>query len=496
MRCRMNPKESAINLKEEILMDIKKTVKVRFAPSPTGYLHIGGLRTALFNWLFARHHEGLFYVRIEDTDLTRSEKKYSETIIDALAWAGIDWDNDITYQSDRVHEHKRVLETLLQEGKAYKCYCTTEQLMRRLQIKEAEGDVHLAYDGYCRSAKEQPGQPYVIRFKLPLDRKEIVFDDCIRGKVVFEIDQLDDFVIARSDGTPVYNFVVVVDDHHLGITQVIRGEDHISNTPKQILLYEACKYAVPQFAHIPLILNVEGRRLSKRDQAASVWDFKELGYLSDALINYLVRLGWSHGDQELFTKDEMIHYFTLEKVGKSAAIFNLDKLAWFNGVYIRNSSDKDLLETILQLRPRFRLELTHWNDYQVLSLVALYKQRVSTIIELADDLKALHDRSIPFDVDDITKWIKPETSNHLKTVVKKIVDLEPFSFDFITECVKELGEEFGCKLVELAQPIRIALLGRSSGPGVFELLAILGKNESVDRLKKFILYLDENESHR
>lgn len=478
-------------------MKIEKPVRVRFAPSPTGFLHIGSLRTALFNWLFARHHKGEFFLRIEDTDLNRSEKKYSETIIHALEWAGITWDGSVTYQSDRTAQHKMIIDQLLKEGTAYKCYCTTQDIMARLEIKEAEGDVHLAYDEHCREQEpaSKKDAPFVVRFKLPDDISEIEFDDLIRGKVVFEMDQLDDFIIARSDGRPVYNFVVTVDDAHMKISQIIRGEDHISNTPKQILLYNACGYTIPQFAHLPLILSGTGGRLSKRDAATSVWDYKETGYLPDALINYLVRLGWSHGDQELFTRDELIEYFTLDNVGKKAALFDMDKLRWFNGIYIRKLDSKELLEDIFELRNRFRVEMKNWSDHQVLGLIDLYKQRVTTLIELADDVKALHDASTPFDTTDISKWITEKTQDYIREVIKELVDLDPFTSKSITECIKQISKKFNCKLTDLTQPIRIALTGKGEGPGVFALLDLLGKQESVDRLHKFEKYLQEHQPH-
>ena len=312
----------------------KNSIRVRFAPSPTGHLHIGGLRTAFFNWLFARHNNGVFLLRIEDTDVERSTKEYLDSILATFDWVNLPSDEPIVIQSQRIAEHTALIAQLLKEGKAYRCYCSQEQVAERYK-GQGSGDEFIKYDGRCRNAAEQPGVPAAIRFALPAGRTTVAFDDLIRGRVEVGIDQLDDFIIARSDGTPMYNFVVVVDDAHMRISHIIRGEEHISNTPKQLLLYEALGFPVPFFAHTPMILGPDGNKLSKRDAATSVLEYRQEGYLPDALLNYLVRLSWAHGDQEIFTREELISYFTLDHVGKKGAIFDPQKLSWVNSVYMR-----------------------------------------------------------------------------------------------------------------------------------------------------------------
>ncbi len=468
-------------------------VRVRFAPSPTGNLHIGGLRTAIFNWLFARHYKGQFLLRIEDTDLERSKQEYLDAILNAMRWAHINWDEELVIQSARVDEHKEVIAQLVKEKKAYRCYCTPEEIRERIE-SVAVDPAYAKYDGFCRHRLQTPDlkdKLFVIRFALPAEDK-ITFDDLIRGSVSFNIDQFDDFIIARSDGSPMYNFVVVVDDAFMNITHVIRGEDHISNTPKQIMLYQACGYKIPYFAHLPLILGKTGEPLSKRDAATSVMEYQQLGYLPDALINYLVRLGWSHGDQEIFTRDELISYFSLDHVGKKGSIFDMTKLGWVNSMYMRELPDESLLEQIKEIRPRFQAELSKWDIVQILALVNLYKQRTKTITELADELKSLYERSTPYLVEDITAWVTQSTIEHLKTASNALEDLKSFDVEAVTACVKDVAKQYDLKIVNLAQPIRIALIGKASGPAVFELIEILGKDETVKRLHAFLAFLETN----
>jgi len=324
----------------------KDTVRVRFAPSPTGHLHIGGARTALFNWLFARHYRGVFILRIEDTDRSRSTEEYIETIIDGLKWLGLDWDEGPFRQTERFDVYRTYIEKLLTEGRAYFCYCTPEELEERRQASLKEGS-SVKYDGRCMDIKTPPpGRKPVVRFKMPRFGQTMV-DDLIKGKVVYDNEQLDDLIIQRSDGTPTYNFVVVVDDVEMKISHVIRGDDHLNNTPRQIHIYRALDFPEPHFAHLPMILGSDRTRLSKRHGATSVQAYREMGYLPDAIVNYLVRLGWSHGDQEVFTRDELIERFTLENVGKAAAVFNPDKLLWLNARYIKETSSGRLADLVL-----------------------------------------------------------------------------------------------------------------------------------------------------
>lgn len=454
-------------------------VRVRFAPSPTGHLHIGGLRTALFNWLFARHNNGQFLLRIEDTDLERSKDEYTQAILDAFKWVDILPDEPIVIQSSRIKEHQRVIEKLLKEGKVYKCYCSQDEVKDR-----AEDEAFIKYDGTCRNRTDHPNKPYAIRFKLP-EVPVIEFDDMIRGPIRFERDQLDDFIIARSDGTPMYNFVVVVDDAFMGITHVIRGEDHISNTPKQILLYQACGYAIPRFAHIPMILGPSGDRLSKRDGATSVIEYQRLGYLPDALLNYLARLGWAHGDQEIFSRQEMIDFFTLEAVGKKGSIFDKEKLDWVNSVYIKNISSKQLLDYLIAFIDNgLMARLKRWDTAQICTAIDLYKERVATVVALRDDLILLHDGPVTYSDADRAQWISGETAAHLEKIAGGLVPLQDFNRVAIDPILKQMVKEMGIKFVTIAQPLRIALLGKSSGPGILEMLEIVGKDETIARIKR------------
>jgi glutamyl-tRNA synthetase len=461
-----------------------KTVRVRFAPSPTGHLHIGSLRVALFNWLYARHTGGVFLVRIEDTDKERSCQVFVDSILSSLQWTDLSSDEPIIFQSARFDIYHDYIEWLIKEGKAYRCFCPP--------TPERAEDVYLKYDGKCRSLSVTPEQatmPHVIRFKFPLDKPEIDFDDLIRGPISFNIDQFDDFIIMRSDGTPVYNLVVVVDDITQKITHVIRGEDHISNTPKQIALYQAFGASLPYFAHLPLILGSSGQKLSKRDAAVSVLEYKLHGYLPEALCNYLVRLGWAHGDQEVFTRKELIQLFSLHDVGKSGAIFDEQKLNWLNGLYIRQEKPEALFTYIINNIKPDLLQVIAWPQEQILGFIALYQGRVNTLLEMVKELEALykHDR-IPLQ-EDIESWTTKNTYQYLEMIVTGLEALSVFSSQSISTFLKEFAKEHTLKLVTLAQPLRLALTGQASGPGVFEVLALLGKKESVGRIKQFILTL-------
>jgi len=467
------------------------SVRVRFAPSPTGYLHIGNLRAAIFNWLFARHNNGAFLLRIEDTDKERSKKEYELYMFESLKWMGIDFDETPVVQSERMGIHKEVIEKLIAEGKAYKCYCSQGEIDQRLKERDGHKDLFSGYDGHCaKHAEAQPeNKPFVVRFKLPKDKKEVIFNDLIRGEIKFELTQFDDFIIARSDGTPMYNLAVVVDDDFMDITHVIRGEDHISNTPKQILLYEACGYKVPQFAHVPLILGPSGDKLSKRDAAVSVLEYRDQGFLPEALFNYLVRLGWSHGDQEIFSKQELVSLFDLDHVGKKGAIFDIDKLSWLNGVYIREKTAQEL-SAIIQKDLGFNLEtiFNAWGEAKLFKLLDLYKERVKTLKELVESLELLYNGPTEYDQKALEKWVTADTKKYVTALIECLekITQEDFTHDMLAQQVKALSKELGIKLVALAQPIRISLTGSSASPGVFELLEIVGKQESIQRLRAFL----------
>ena len=469
-------------------------VRVRFAPSPTGNMHIGGLRTALFNWLFARHAAGTFLVRIEDTDKERSEEKYVQALFEALAWVGIESDEPVIFQSQRQKDYHEVVNKLILEKKAYRCFCTPKDLEDRVR-KAGITDEHYSYDGFCRNRviKEQETDLYGIRFSIPESVTEIKVNDLIRGTVTFDRNQLDDFIIFRSDGTPMYNFAVVIDDAYSRITHIIRGEEHLSNTPKQILLYEACGYKIPQFAHIPMILAPDGSKLSKRYGAVDVLSYRQSGYLPDALINYIARLGWSFGDQEQFSKQELIAHFTLEGVGKKGAIFDIQKLEWLNGVYVRNVTQADLMVAIEKTDAalHFQTLAQNYSLEKISEALRLYQPRVKTVVQLAQEVIELFKQPAFYKQDEILHHIhKDQTEFLLEKAVHLLMTIDTFSLIEISSVLKSLCEEESIKLVSLAQPLRIALTGGVTSPGVFELLALLGKEESCARIKAFLIFLD------
>ncbi len=471
----------------------KPSIRVRFAPSPTGHLHIGGLRAALFNWLYARHTGGSFLIRIEDTDLERSKPEYTDSILASFAWCNIQSDEPIVIQSQRIAEHKKIIEQLLKNKRAYYCYCTQAEVTTRHGVEPEDPYTAVKYDGRCRNRVPSPddaGKPFAIRFALPQDRTTISFNDLIRGTVTFDMDQFDDFIIARSDGSPMYNFVVVVDDHYMKISHVIRGEDHISNTPKQIFLYEACGFPVPQFAHLPLILGPEGNRLSKRDAATSVLEYRLNGYLPDALLNYLVRLGWAHGDQEVFTREELISLFTLEAVGKKGSIFDQTKLDWINSVYIRERTPESLLSYIHEhIDAAFASLCEGWDKAMICDAIALYKDRVATVRELMQEVRLLHNGPFEYTDEEYSAWcVSPEQKKNIKTLRDACASMTIWSKDGLSQEVKTLSKQHDLKLVALAQPLRLALIGKTAGPGAFDMAALVGQQETVQRLDRLSAY--------
>lgn len=463
------------------------SIRVRFAPSPTGHLHIGSLRTALFNYLFAKHTGGAFLLRIEDTDLERSSQEYVESLFKSLAWVGLQPDEPVVIQSSRLAQHKEVIEMLLASGKAYRCYCSQEEVAAR-HHERFDGDAFIKYDRLCRFRTNEPiDKSFAVRFALPENRDFVEFDDLVRGTIIVGLDQLDDFVIARSDGMPIYNFVVVIDDATMAVTHVIRGDDHISNTPKQILLYEACGYSVPHFAHTPLILGPSGARLSKRDAATSALDYCLNGYLPDALMNYLVRLGWAHGDQEIFSMDELIALFSIEQLGKKSAIFDIQKLQWLNGVYMRQKSAFDLCEyaqTYMIQVPCVAAVLHKRLSYPTEAMIDLYKGRVHTLLELFTLVERLMQGPDEYASDDVTRWMVPSTDAVLDHLIVCLRAVDEWNVERIQHDVKTMAKTNGFALSSIAHPVRLALQGVSEGPGLFELLAVVGKHESIKRIQQ------------
>jgi glutamyl-tRNA synthetase len=462
-------------------------IRVRFAPSPTGHLHIGGARTALFNYLYARHNGGTFILRIEDTDRTRSTDEYIEAIIEGMKWLNLDWQEGPFRQTDRFDVYRKYVGKLVQEGKAYNCYCSVEELEQRRHLAIAQGKPQ-KYDGRCRDLKEPlPGRIPVVRFKTP-QQGETIVDDLVKGRVVFENSQLDDLIILRSDNTPTYNFTVVVDDMDMRITHVIRGDDHLNNTPKQIHIYKALGYEIPKFAHLPMILGADKTRLSKRHGATSVMAYYDMGYLPDALMNYLVRLGWSHGDQEIFSREELINYFSFENVGNAATVFNPEKLLWLNQQYIMAAAP----ERIAELVPPFLVKEKVIAEGQALDMVRLARavktlqERAKTLIELATSLRYYIAEDVIFDEKAKEKFLNEKSLPLLKDLKDALSVHTDFSHAGLEPVFRALVEKHGVKLGVLAQPVRVAMTGGSESPGIYEVIEVLGKEKTLKRLEKAI----------
>lgn len=469
-------------------------VRARFAPSPTGSLHIGGVRTALFNWLFARHHGGAFILRIEDTDPERSKDEWIEQITDGLHWLGLDWDEGPDVggpygpyrQRDRMANYRGTVDRLLEEGKAYRCMCTRETLEEKKR-QALKGGKPYKYDGTCRELRSvDPGVPHVIRFRST-DYGRTVVRDLVRGEVTFENAQLDDLVLLRSDGTPTYNFSAVVDDVAMAITHVIRGEDHLNNTPRQVQIYRALGAEVPVFAHISMIHGQDKTKLSKRHGATSVTEYRDQGYLAHALVNYLARLGWSHGDQEIFSREELIEKFDLDRVVKSPAVFNPEKLLWLNAHYIASSEKSGLRELFDRLEPFLKSQGTPWrgayDEPRFEKFHHALKGRSHTLVELADGMR-------PFLADDVAvdpaarqKFLKPEIAPALEALAADIEALDRFETAVLEAMFKALLERRGMKMSELAQPVRVALTGRTVSPGIIEVMDLLGQETTLRRLR-------------
>lgn len=467
-------------------------VRVRFAPSPTGFLHIGGARTALFNYLYARHNNGAFILRIEDTDRTRSTEEYINAIIEGMKWLGLDWDEGPFRQTDRLDIYRNYADKLIKEGKAYYCYCSPEELEARRKEAMAQG-MSPRYDGRCRDKDRVQGfkgsgvQEAAVRFKMPQEGQTVV-DDLIRGKIVFENNQLDDLIIVRTDGTPTYNFTVVVDDVDMKITHVIRGDDHLNNTPKQMHIYTALGYEVPLFAHLPMILGSDKTRLSKRHGATSVMAYKDTGYLSDALINYLVRLGWSYGDQEMFTRDELIKYFSFENVGKSPAVFNPDKLLWLNSQYIINSSSAELAELVMPFLIKSQI-ITKEQEIDkgwLSKAIDILKERSKTLIELTDSLRCYIAEEIEYNEKAKEKFLNEKSRDLLIELKESLTSVTEFTAQGLEKVFRTIIEKHGIKLGSLAQPVRVAMTGGTESPGIFEVLEVLGREKTLKRLEKAI----------
>lgn len=484
---------------------MSQTIRVRFAPSPTGALHIGSARTALFNWLFARHVGGTFVLRIEDTDATRSTDESTRSILEGLEWLGLDWDEGPGvggdygpyYQSQRLHLYHQFAERLQARGMAYPCFCTQEELDTRRKLLLEQGKPP-KYDRKCyhlsedeRRARIEAGQPHVLRFYSE-DEGETVFEDVIRGEVRFANHVLDDFVIIRSDRQPTYNFAVVVDDHLMAITHVIRGEDHISNTPRQVQVYEALGLEIPVFAHLPMILGPDRSKLSKRHGARSVMEYAADGYLPEAVFNYISLLGWAYDDsQELFdVPDELVEKFTLEKISKNPAIFDVQKLEWMNGVYIRELPDHELAKRALPLMVQAGLldeAMSPEVREKYIATVRAVQSRIRTINEIVDATRYFFSDDITYDEAAVKKFLHRDYVPKLfQQLLDELSDLDPFTEETIEQAFDRLGQRFELKKADLMQPVRVALTGGSASPGMYETVALIGRQKSCDRLRTWI----------
>src|SRR4051812_37611475 len=465
-------------------------VVTRFAPSPTGFLHIGGARTALFNWLYAKRLGGKMLLRIEDTDRGRSTEPAIAAILDGLSWLGLNWDGDTVYQYSRVARHREVVEQMLASGHAYRCYASPEELIVMREKARAEGKTRL-YDGRWRDRDPRdapPGVKPAIRLKAPLTGETVV-EDKVQGRVTWQNENLDDFVLLRSDGNPTYMLAVVVDDHDMGVTHIIRGDDHLNNGARQTQIYQALGWKVPVMAHIPLIHGPDGSKLSKRHGALGVDAYRAMGYLPAAMRNYLVRLGWSHGDQEIFSTEEMIAAFDLPQIGRSPARFDFAKLESLNGHYMRSSSDSDLLAAIDKLLPHLPggaatgAKLTPAVREQFIAAMPELKERAKTLVDLVDAASFLW-ASRPLALDDkATTLLTADARTMLSEVIPELEAVQPWSADATEQAVRAYAERKGVKLGAVAQPLRAALTGRTTSPGIFEVLAVLGKAECIARLK-------------
>ena len=465
------------------------TIRTRFAPSPTGYLHVGGARTALFSWLYARKHGGTFILRIEDTDLERSTAESVDAILQGMTWLGLEYDEGPFFQTHRFPRYKEVIERMLKEGAAYHCYCTKERLegLRNEQMARKEKP---RYDGKCRHGVPNPPKdiPPVVRFRNPLEGS-VVVEDMIRGRVVFQSSELDDLIIARSDGTPTYNFTVVVDDMDMQITHVIRGDDHLNNTPRQMNMLKALGVTPPVYAHVPMILGADGARLSKRHGAVSVMQYRDDGFLPEALLNYLVRLGWSHGDQEIFSIEEMIKLFEASSVHSSAAAFNPEKLLWLNQHYIKTGDPAHVARHLSYHLGRLGIDPGAGPD--LVEVVKVQRERSRTLVEMAVNSAFFYKDFDAYEAKDAAAHFKPEALAPLTDLHARLAGLPQWSAEAIHLTVNAVAEARALKLGKIAQPLRVAVAGRAVSPPIDVTLFLLGRERTLKRLERAMTHLQQ-----
>jgi glutamyl-tRNA synthetase len=457
-------------------------VVTRFAPSPTGELHVGGARTALFNWLFARHHGGTFILRIEDTDRARSTPENVQVIFDAMRWLGLDWDTEPAYQTQRLDRYTAVLDGMITAGTAYRCDCPKERLDTIRAAQQAANEP-IRYDRHCRTRQVSPDTPHVVRFVGP-DSGDCGFDDLVHGPIAFDASVLDDFVLRRTDGIPTYNFAVVVDDVDMGVTHVIRGDDHIANTPRQILIYRANGWDLPRFGHISMILGGDKQKLSKRHGATSVLRYADMGYLADAMVNFLARLGWSHGDQEIFSREELIGFFDLDHVQKTAAVFDMQKLDWLNGLYIRERLTPDqLIDHLLPLWAAAGVDVSGYDRAHLAMVVRTMQPRANTLLDFARDAAFYFADHVSPSDEDRAKTFTPENLDHLQALTTALAAVEPWDQPTIEATFKGLAEARAAKLGAVVGPARLAMTGRKNSPGMWEMAEAMGKARTLERLQ-------------
>jgi glutamyl-tRNA synthetase len=462
-------------------------IKTRFAPSPTGYLHVGGARTALFSWLYARKHGGKFVLRIEDTDLERSTAESVNAILEGMTWLGLEYDEGPFYQTERFEHYDKVIQQLLDEGKAYRCNCSQERI-DALREEQMAKKIKPRYDGHCRGRDISKDEPHVIRFRNP-DDGVVVFDDLIRGRVAVSNNELDDLIIRRTDGSPTYNLTVVVDDADMGLTHVIRGDDHINNTPRQINILCALGHEPPVYAHVPMILGDDGARLSKRHGAISVMQYREEGILPDALLNYLVRLGWSHGDQEIFSLDEMIQLFDISDVNRAASTFNTEKLLWLNQQYIKEADAEHLAHLLSYHLGKLGIDPSTGPD--LVMIAEAQRERAKTLVEMAEISACYYRDFDEFDAAAAKKHLRPVAEQPLLAIREALAALEAWEPEALHQAVKDVAEKLELNMGKVAQPLRVAATGRAASPGIDVTLQMVGRDACLRRIDKALAFIKD-----
>ncbi len=467
------------------------SVVTRFAPSPTGYLHVGGARTALYSWLYAKSQGGEFVLRIEDTDIERSTEEAKQAILDGMEWLGLTWDKGPYYQTERFDRYKAIIQTMLEEGKAYKCFMPAEEL-DAIREQQKENGEKPRYPGTWRDRTDHPqGHPYVIRFKNPLEGS-VVFDDHVRGRIEISNTELDDLIIQRSDGTPTYNFCVVVDDWDMGISHVVRGEDHINNTPRQINILKALGAPVPEYAHVSMILGDDGKKLSKRHGAVSVMQYRDDGYLPQAVKNYLVRLGWAHGDQEIFSEQEMIELFSLDAIGQSASAFNTEKLVWLNQHYIKSLPAEEVASHASWHFEQQGISLE--NGPALTDVIAIQADRVKTLKELAQISAYFYQDYEEFDANAAKKHLRPVAKEALELVQQKLAAISDWNPQTIQAAINDTAEELGVGMGKVGMPLRVAATGSGNSPSLDVTLNLLSQDKIVERINKALTFIANREN--